>query len=89
MSIRKPVRKQGIIIQDIGRETLLYDAQGKAVHVLNPTAKLIWELCDGAHTVEDMEHAIRANFSVTCGYYVSGDVLRTLEVFASKGVLDN
>lgn len=84
----KPVRKQGIIVQDIGRETLLYNAGGKAIHVLNPTAKLIWELCDGVHTAEDMEQEIRSKFSVVSKHDVSADIQKTLEVFASKGVLE-
>ncbi|MDN3514522.1 MAG: PqqD family peptide modification chaperone [Candidatus Brocadia sp.] len=84
---QKPVRKQGIIIQEIGHETLLYDAQGKTVHVLNPTAKLIWQLCDGAHTAEDMEQTIRSKFSVASDHDVSADIQRTLAVFVDKGVL--
>jgi len=32
MNALKPVRKQGIIIQNIGRETHRYSAEGKAVH---------------------------------------------------------
>ena len=83
----KPVRKPGITTKNIGDETLLCSAKEEAVHVLNPTAKLIWELCDGQHTVADMEQAIRASFSVADGQDVSRDVQRTLDVFADKGLL--
>ena len=84
----KPVRKQGIVIQDIGRETLLYSAEGKTIHVLNPTAKVIWDLCDGAHTIEDMEHEIRSSFSFSREHNVIEDVKRTLGIFKDKGILD-
>jgi hypothetical protein len=83
----RPVRKPGITVKDIGGETLLYSANEEAIHILNPTAQLIWELCDGEHTVEDMEQAIRANFSVAIEHDVTGDIRRTLEVFAGKGLL--
>jgi hypothetical protein len=83
----KPVRKAGITAKGIGDETLLCSAKEEAVHVLNPTAKLIWELCDGEHTVADMEQAIRASFSVADEQDVSKDVQRTLDVFADKGLL--
>jgi len=83
----KPVRKPGIIVQDMGGETLLYSAEGKAIHVLNPTAKRIWELCDGEHTAADMAQALRASFSITGEYDMMGDIHRTLEVFADKGLL--
>jgi hypothetical protein len=84
----KPIRKPGITAQDVGDETLLYTAEEEAIHVLNPTAKLVWELCDGEHTVASMEQAIRANFSVTGEHDVGRDVRRTLEVFAEKGLLN-
>jgi hypothetical protein len=84
----KPVRKQGLIVQDIGRETLLYSAEGKVIHVLNPTAKLIWELCDGTHTTEDMEREVRASFSTSKEHNVVEDIKRTLDLFVSKGIID-
>jgi hypothetical protein len=83
----KPVRKPGITAKNIGGEMLLYSAEEEAIHVLNPTAELLWELCDGEHTVASMEQAIRANFSVTDERDVAGDIRRTLEVFAAKGLI--
>jgi hypothetical protein len=87
MNTTKPVRKPGIIVQDIGEETLLYSAEGKAIHILNPTAKRIWELCDGEHTAADMARALRASFSIAAEHDVTRDIQRTLEVFAAKGLL--
>jgi hypothetical protein len=87
MNTTKPIRKPGITVKDIGGETLLYSPEEEAIHVLNPTAQLIWELCNGEHTVEDMEQAIRASFSVDDGRDVIGDIQRTLKVFDGKGLL--
>ncbi|MCF6156505.1 MAG: PqqD family protein [Candidatus Brocadia sp.] len=88
MNTTKPIRKQGILVQDMGRETLLYSTEGKAIHVLNPTAKLIWELCDGGHTREEMEQVIRTRFSIPDNHDVAGDILHTLEVFVTKGIVE-
>jgi hypothetical protein len=87
MNTTKPVRTPGIIVQDVGEETLLYSAEGEAIHVLNPTAKCIWELCDGEHTTAELVQALRARFSIAGGYDVTADVVRTLEAFAAKGLL--
>jgi hypothetical protein len=84
----RPIRRDGTFLQDIGREALLYCVRGKIFHVLNPTARLIWELCDGEHTVENMEQAIRNRFSLTKEYDVTGDILRVLKFFRSKGLLE-
>jgi hypothetical protein len=88
MNTTKHVRKQGLIAQDLGRESLLYSTEGKVIHVLNPTAKLIWELCDGAHTIEDMEREVRANFSASKEHNVIEDIKQTLDLFVSKGIID-
>jgi hypothetical protein len=83
----RPARKPGITVKDIGGETLLYSAAEEAIHILNPTAQIIWELCDGEHSIEDMEQAIRASFSGADEHDVTADIQRTLGVFASKGLL--
>ncbi|MCF6158277.1 MAG: PqqD family protein [wastewater metagenome] len=88
MNTIKPVRKEGVFTQDIGREALLYGVRGKAFHVINSTARLIWELCDGEHTIEDMEQAVRENFLISKGHDVIGDIRRTLRFFSSKGLLE-
>jgi hypothetical protein len=75
-------------VREIGDETMLYSADEKAIHVLNPTAKVIWDLCDGKHTVEEMERAVKASFSVAEGYDAAADIERTLKVFANKGLLE-
>jgi hypothetical protein len=87
MNPTKPIRKSGITVKDMGEETFLYSADEEAIHILNPTAQLIWELCDGEHTIVDMEQAIRANFSVPDEHDVTKDIQRTLDVFADKGLL--
>ena len=87
MNTTKPVRRPGIIAKDIGGETLLYGAEEEVIHVLNPAARLVWELCDGQHTVKDVARAMRAGFSVDDEHDVIGDVQQTLQVFAAKGLL--
>lgn len=87
MSTTKPVRTPGVVVQDIGDETLLYSAEGEAIHVLNPTARLIWELCDGEHTTADLVQALRASFSIDAERDVTADIRRTLEDLAARGLL--
>jgi hypothetical protein len=83
----KPIRRSGITVKNLGHETLLYSAEGEAIHVLNATAQLIWELCDGKHTVTDIEQSLRTSFSVPAEQDVMADVRRTLETFNDKGLL--
>jgi hypothetical protein len=40
--------------REVGGELMLYDATGKVVHVLNDTARFVWERCDGKHSADDI-----------------------------------
>lgn len=83
----KPTRKEGLTIQDMGGETMLYNTEEKVVHVLNPTAKFLWELCDGKHTIEDMEQKIRKSFTIPSERNVADDIEQILVAFFNKRIL--
>ena len=85
---QKPTRKSGLRNENIGNEAVLYNSDQKAIHVLNSTAQVIWELCDGDHTLEDIEQEIRKRFTVPEGYDVISDVRQTLAIFAEKDILE-
>ncbi len=83
----RPVRTPGITLLDMGSEAMLEDRGAHAVHVLNQTARLIWEACDGEHTIADIEAAIRAWASVPEGRDIVPDIERTLRTFIDKGLV--
>ena len=85
----KPVRRPGVLATDVGDEVLLCGPDEQTIHVLNPVAKLIWELCDGTNTPQDMERAIRAGFSDTEGRDVLADVWETLEILVAKELIES
>jgi PqqD family protein of HPr-rel-A system len=78
-----------VILKEMGGETILYDSRNQAVHVLNPTARLIWELCDGDHTEQAIEQVLKSHFAVPEGHDVGQDVQRTLALFSAQGLLQD
>ncbi|MBE0410621.1 MAG: PqqD family protein [Anaerolineales bacterium] len=68
-------------------ELILYDASMEAVHILNRTAYLIWELCDGMHSISDIERAMRERFSVDNEYDLLRDIDLAIHQLLSKGLL--
>ena len=87
MQASNPIHNSDILLQEAGEETLLYSPEGRAVHVLNPTARFVWDRCDGQHSVGDLAQALREQFGVAPVHDVEGDVRRTLGTFAEKGLL--
>jgi hypothetical protein len=52
---QKPVaRKEGLVIQEMPEEVLVYDLQTNKAHCLNQTAAFVWKNCDGENSVADI-----------------------------------
>ena len=47
-------RREGLVIQELPDEVLVYDRERDKAHCLNQTAALIWGYCDGRTTVPTM-----------------------------------
>ena len=85
----KPNRNPAISVHDIGGELVLYKKEGEAIHVLNQTARVIWELADGLHTIDEMDQTLHDRFSIPDNHDVLGDIQRTLDIFQKKGLLQS
>jgi PqqD family protein of HPr-rel-A system len=72
--------------REAGEENVLYDRNSGEVHVLNETARAIWELCDGRTSTKEMVEAV---CQVTSLHHdvVSEDVDRLLAEFDRVGVI--
>ncbi|MDH7487840.1 MAG: PqqD family protein [Anaerolineae bacterium] len=83
-----PRQSQHLLVTQAGDEIVLHDPRSETVHVLNPTAALVWNLCDGRHTLEDAEQAIRARFAVPSDRDVLADVRDLLAALTERGLLE-
>ncbi len=82
-----PCQKPDIICKSAGLETLLYDPARDVVHILNPTALAVWDLCDGQHTPAQIAAELRARFATVEGQDVAGDVQAVLALLHREGLI--
>jgi len=47
-------RQNGIVVQEMPDEVLVYDLDSNKAHCLNQSAALVWKSCDGTNTVGDI-----------------------------------
>jgi PqqD family protein of HPr-rel-A system len=84
---QRPRARPDVLTRSSRRQRLLYDPRANTFHVLNETAELIWSLCDGRHTLEEIGEEVRRHFDVPQGVDLSADVERTIESLRRKGLL--
>lgn len=70
-SIRYPqARRRGLLVDQVGHETIIFDEEWKEAHSLNRMASVVWRHCDGKHAVPELaallgkELGIEANDSI-------------------------
>jgi len=76
-----------ILAKELGSELMLYDTEADEVHVLNPTAKLVYEFYKKGTNPTEIEQRMREKFQVDSGQDLHADVMRCLEELRSKQLL--
>lgn len=49
-------REDGLLVETVGEELLLYDQDSHIAHCLSPIAACVWRHCDGEHDVTELAH---------------------------------
>jgi hypothetical protein len=87
-----PCQKSSIMIRDLDEETMLYDPDTKHVHILNKTALLVWQFCDGRHSIEDVVAAIAKSCFLIPeqrdGNRIEQDVRSIINDFEAQGIVE-
>lgn len=82
-----PKRRSDLSTRSTEGEKLILDREGGVIHQLNSTASMIWELCDGRTSVEEMVSRIVEAFDVD-KTVVDADVKKTLIEFGTLNLLE-
>ena len=51
-------RTNGLVVQDVPDEVLVYDLESNKAHCLNQTSAMVWRACDGKTSVPDIARLI-------------------------------
>lgn len=51
-------RSEGLVIQELPGEVLVYDLETNKAHCLNRTAAAVWKSCDGKNSVADISRLL-------------------------------
>ena len=56
-------RREGLVVQELSGEVLVYDRERNKAHCLNSTAARVWEYCDGKTSVAQIARAIQGEIN--------------------------
>lgn len=83
----KPKQKPGYHLEMLDGELLLYHLDETRILYCNQTASLIWHLCDGQRTVDEMI-AILGEAYPDAAETIATDVEETMQQFLAAGCIE-
>ncbi len=82
----KPRQTPDFRLEQLDGELLLYHPGQTTIMYCNPTASLVWGLCDGQRSVQDIIGLLSAAYERTAAA-IGADVEATLEQFYQHGAI--
>ena len=73
------VRPDGLLVEQVGDEVVVYDTDSKEAHCLSPLAAAVFNHCDGQTRVDHLPAAVSASLGETVDAERVGDALVQLE----------
>lgn len=87
MAALKPKVRDDLVVVDIEGEAVVYDPADVLLHHLNPTATVVFKLCDGSGTVRELSEDIAEVLDMSMDK-VLRQVRRVVTQFKRAGLLD-
>jgi PqqD family protein of HPr-rel-A system len=86
LATNKPHVRDDLSLVTLDGETVVWDGTTGDVHYLNPTASIVFELCDGTGSVEELAADIADAFGMPVEQ-VQADVLAIVTQYREAGLL--
>ncbi len=83
----KPKQKSDYRLEMINDELLLFHPTQTTILYCNQTASLIWQLCDGQRTTQEINQLLRTAFPESADT-IEADVATTLKQFEQHGAIE-
>jgi PqqD family protein of HPr-rel-A system len=83
----KPRGRDDLAVVEIDGEAVIYDESNGSLHHLNPTATIVFSLCDGTATIGELASELADAFSVPTED-VESQVRRLLRNFRKQALLE-
>jgi hypothetical protein len=83
---KRVVQSKDAIWRRIGDDIVVINDDGRSTHVLNKTAALIWEMCDGKYDIDEITSKICERFDVSFKE-AQKDVSDTVKILTNVNIM--
>ena len=84
----RPLARSDVRCQMLDDGFVLIDPRNDMAHTLNVVASIIWDSCDGEHTLEQIAEELQT-LQGSEGRDILGDVSEAVDSFRKAGLLEN
>lgn len=84
----QPRKRPDVLELDMGDGAILYDGDGMLVHHLNPSASVIWQLCDGSGSAQELALDIAEEYGLDPATIV-GQVITVIAELDALGLVED
>lgn len=81
-----PIKQSRLITKELKNEFLIIDTRNGQIHSLNKTAAMIWQMCDGKLSIDNMAQHVLEKFDASFDKAKS-DVEKILRDFHKKDLI--
>jgi methyltransferase-like protein len=86
MKEKKLMVNPDVVFREEENEALVFDPKTGKIVILNPTAKYIWQLCNGKNTQEEIIKCIIEKYDVTIEK-AKEDIIKFINTMKEKGLI--
>jgi hypothetical protein len=79
-------RAKDVVCRRIDDDIVVIKEDGLSLHVLNKTAAIIWDMCDGKSRIDDITARLCERFEISFKE-AREDVRKTLRVLTEMGII--
>ncbi|MHC4430093.1 MAG: PqqD family protein [Planctomycetota bacterium] len=82
-----PRRRADVVVRELGGEVVFTDPRSGCSYLLNQTAWLVWQACDGTTTSHSIAHRLTETFDIDEDAALN-DVEEVIGWFAAQGLCE-
>jgi PqqD family protein of HPr-rel-A system len=88
IAVVKPLQRSDVAFAQIGEEAVVFDPLHGGLHLLNPSAALVYRVCDGSATIDELADDVADAFGVPVGD-VQPQVTMLVDSLAHIGLVED